>query len=595
MTERVLHFEHAILRTEGVSEGVDPLTKEAVIRIPADVTMEGVMNGAYKPASEVENPMFWRFFEGLPYVADHPAGEQVVITAASQVAGYSDKPRLRHKGKRPFISTRLNIYKDRDQGKLALHRIFDLGMDEVSIGFWTNPQRMEGDYFDPALDEDVHYVEVETDMKPDHVATVDRGACSGEMGCGLKREAKLNDPVRVTDFPMGEDGQPLGDLKGPAAAAFRTAGPGAASGIWEHGSDSTLTSPPFLETEGAIAPHGGTKAPENTRWSFTGADGNAIIERGGFAAYKQAHAWVEGTGTPEEKNKYKLPHHKVVGNAVMVVFRGLAAAAVVIGGGRAPLKVPPGDVAGIKRHIAAHYKQFDREPPFDAQGEAARDWLYQEELDALMEEWKADTKGLQDHPWFDLPVREEAGKSGFWNRVRQMLHIHDSGGGDPAKPQGDASMCGKCETLEQERDVVAAKLATMKTELETLTTEREDQEREDLLTRLGAATGLKDDALTKTLQETGILPDEEDAVADLEALRTATRSVELMNPRANTKAVGSVGDVAPVAQVSGFTVGRRGVDYDIDKHGNVVDLTEAAEDKDDVLVKIRDMVAKEVA
>ncbi len=60
---REFHVEHAILHVEAATEGVDPLTKEPVIRYPGTFTMEGVMNGTYKPASEVENPLFWRLSE----------------------------------------------------------------------------------------------------------------------------------------------------------------------------------------------------------------------------------------------------------------------------------------------------------------------------------------------------------------------------------------------------------------------------------------------------------------------------------------------------------------------------------------------------
>lgn len=567
---RQLRTEHALLQLDAVTEGVDPITKEAVVRIPAVVTMEGVMNGSYKPASEVENPLFWRFFDGLPYVPDHPSDETVVVTAASEVAGYSDRPRLRHKGKRPFIATRLNIYRDRDRGKQALHRIFDLGMDEVSIGFWTSPQRMEGDYFDPALDENVSYVQVDTDMKPDHTATVDKGACSGGMGCGLKREAKLNVPGRVSTVPMGqsEDGR-TGERSG-YASWMNTAGSGALpSGL--PGAIVKIPSPPFLESEGAIAPHGGTRAPDDTPWSFSGADGDALISRGGFSAFKDAHAWVEGTGTPEQKNKYKLPHHKVVAGSVKLVFRGVAAAAVVIGGGRGGLNVPPGDVPGIKRHVSAHYRQFDRDPPFDAEGNLAREWVYPEEAEALVTLLEVGEADLE-HPWLDAEVRPSS-RASVWDRLKAWARLgaavathHDNDAREGVKPQGDGDMCEAHEALEKERDDLKAQLDEALAELATLVEERDEREREALLSRLEAATGLEGEKLTDALQEAGIDP------ADLEALELAAGSVEIAVPREKAKAVGSLGATGDGnIEEDLHTVGVRGVHYALED-GRVVGL-----------------------
>ena len=72
------------------------------------------------------------------------------------------------------------------------------------------------------------------------------------------------------------------------------------------------------------------------------------------------HAWVDSDGDPDAKASYKLPHHRASGE---VVWRGCAAAMAVLMGGRGGVNIPEGDMVGVHRHIAGHYRQFDREPP----------------------------------------------------------------------------------------------------------------------------------------------------------------------------------------------------------------------------------------
>lgn len=572
------YTEHALLLPDAAVEAVDPLTREPVIRIPMVVTMEGVMNRGYKPASEVANPLFWRFLDGVPHLDGHPEGQIAIVTDNRIIAGYVDRPRVADVKGRPIVISRANVYSARDTGRRVLHKIFDLGMHEVSLGYWANPLRRFGTYHDPALDEDVEYDEVQTDMVPDHVATVDLGACTPEMGCGLK-SLKLNLAETLTWPSMTEgDGDPPANLPPFFEGEADGDTPREILKILQQkamkeGPEAPQV-PPELQDEGAVPPHTTAKAPLETPWSFNARDGDAILERGGFRAYKQAHAWFEGTGTPEKKGDYKLPHHKVVGGSVKVVWRGVVAAAVVLQGGRRPVRLPAGDVAAVKRHIAGHYKQFDKEPPFDAEGKAARDWIYEDEVQELVEAWK---RGEADeaHQWFDLQVRHD--QATLWDRLRAALRPaaklkkggpHDGPG---ESPKGDDEMCDKCEALEQERDAAKEKLEAAEEQLEELNEAEENREREALLIRLSKATGLKDKKLAKALLQTGILPEGEDAVADLEALRTTVTTAELLAPTA--EAVGSLGDDGPTEPGDSlWTVGRPGLDYEFDKFGRPVDI-----------------------
>ena len=53
-------------------------------------------------------------------------------------------------------------------------------------------------------------------------------------------------------------------------------------------------------------------ADRDMSWSFTAADGNRLIESGGWALFKRVHTWFDDSegSTPENKGAYKLPHHK---------------------------------------------------------------------------------------------------------------------------------------------------------------------------------------------------------------------------------------------------------------------------------------------
>lgn len=82
------------------------------------------------------------------------------------------------------------------------------------------------------------------------------------------------------------------------------------------------------------AAHTSPKAPKERAWDRHGtaqADkGDAILERGGWELFADAHAWYdrsvdeEGNDPPREKGGYKLLHHEIVGGRLLVVWRGVA-------------------------------------------------------------------------------------------------------------------------------------------------------------------------------------------------------------------------------------------------------------------------------
>jgi hypothetical protein len=64
---------------------------------------------------------------------------------------------------------------------------------------------------------------------------------------------------------------------------------------------------------------------------------------------------------PETFGDLKLPHHRASDGKV--VWRGCAAAMAVCMGGRGGADIPEADLGKCRAHLAAHYKQFDKEVP----------------------------------------------------------------------------------------------------------------------------------------------------------------------------------------------------------------------------------------
>lgn len=107
------------------------------------------------------------------------------------------------------------------------------------------------------------------------------------------------------------------------------------------------------------------KADLNTPWSFDAADGNAILDRGGWRLYKAVHTWVDTSegSTPERKQAYKLPHHKIIDDGVKTVWNGVRAAMAALLGARGGVDIPESDRKGVYNHLSRHYLEFDKEPP----------------------------------------------------------------------------------------------------------------------------------------------------------------------------------------------------------------------------------------
>lgn len=111
-------------------------------------------------------------------------------------------------------------------------------------------------------------------------------------------------------------------------------------------------------------------APEDTPWSaptladFTEGSWDELTaaERRRIAGH---YAWAPAM-PPERFTDLKLPHHRPSDGAV--VWRGVFAAAQRLD----QLDIPADDLARVRAHLARHYRQFDREPPWERSRIAVR-------------------------------------------------------------------------------------------------------------------------------------------------------------------------------------------------------------------------------
>lgn len=101
-------------------------------------------------------------------------------------------------------------------------------------------------------------------------------------------------------------------------------------------------------------------ADEGMRWSFTAVDGNALLEAGGWPAFRKVHTFQNTEADAETKGAYKLPHHKIINGSVSTVWRGVAAAMSRL---LSTASIPAGDRRACYNHLRKHYAQFEKPVP----------------------------------------------------------------------------------------------------------------------------------------------------------------------------------------------------------------------------------------
>lgn len=129
----------------------------------------------------------------------------------------------------------------------------------------------------------------------------------------------------------------------------------------------------LAETKGAVPSHESEKLDENGSWDATEAvnkvrkwassDGTGDKDTIDWSKYKWGFAWFDSEDK-ENFGAYKLPHHTVDANNVLVtVWRGVAAAMAALMGARGGVDIPDSDFDRVYNHLARHYREFDKEPP----------------------------------------------------------------------------------------------------------------------------------------------------------------------------------------------------------------------------------------
>ena len=119
------------------------------------------------------------------------------------------------------------------------------------------------------------------------------------------------------------------------------------------------------EERGAISyssahKNGTPKADEGASW-----DGPKEVSAAEVSDLKVMCAWVD-SDNDDKKSAYKLPHHRASGEH-KVVWGGVSAAGQALMGARGGVNIPDGDKQEAKTHLAKHYREFSKTPPWESE------------------------------------------------------------------------------------------------------------------------------------------------------------------------------------------------------------------------------------
>ncbi len=91
-------------------------------------------------------------------------------------------------------------------------------------------------------------------------------------------------------------------------------------------------------------------------------DGSGSKDQVDWDKYRQGFAWYD-SANKEDFGSYKLPHHDIHNNSLVVNKHGVMAAAAAVDGARSGWG--EGDVAGIKSHLERHYHSWGEKAPWE--------------------------------------------------------------------------------------------------------------------------------------------------------------------------------------------------------------------------------------
>jgi cytochrome c-type biogenesis protein CcmH/NrfF len=158
--------------------------------------------------------------------------------------------------------------------------------------------------------------------------------------------------VNIPGFPMPTDNAHIGDRAGKMRALAASAS--TQLFVIEDDEVRSVNDHPAVVAS-AIPPHTTEMADPELAW-----DGPAAVEmvESDRVKLRQMHAWVDDADNPDAKFAYKLPHHLPDGR---VVLRGVQAAMSRLM--QSETDIPADERRRVYEHLAAHYRQFDLEPP----------------------------------------------------------------------------------------------------------------------------------------------------------------------------------------------------------------------------------------
>ena len=133
---------------------------------------------------------------------------------------------------------------------------------------------------------------------------------------------------------------------------------GAGVGVRTLAAKSASPEPVRRGRKGALPPH---ETPVVSRsWDGPGTVA-AISDDARPSELRTVFAWVDENGDPEAKSSYRFPHHHGIDGPANL--RACLAGIAILNGARGGANIPDGDREGVYRHLAAHIRDADREPP----------------------------------------------------------------------------------------------------------------------------------------------------------------------------------------------------------------------------------------
>ena len=93
-------------------------------------------------------------------------------------------------------------------------------------------------------------------------------------------------------------------------------------------------------------------------------DLDAIVETLGWRGVADAHAWYDGgSRSPKRKYAYKLPHHLLRDEELVLSRRGVQRAMAALNGARGGTDLPDADRRRVYNHLEAHYQDLGEDTP----------------------------------------------------------------------------------------------------------------------------------------------------------------------------------------------------------------------------------------